>query len=146
MKQRLIWAACAALCVGIAVLRGAEDGVLRASKPDVRKEVIATIEAQLAAFRARELPKAYGYAARPLQQQTPLRSFVAIIQNNYPEIWASTRAEFGLVRDDGTKATVLVHVFAKESDAAYDYVLAKERAGWRISSVLRHDPRGAEKL
>ena len=112
--------------------RAAEGDVMPASKPDVRKGVIATIESQLAAFRARELAKAYGFAAATLREQTSLRAFVAIVQNSYPEIWSSTRAEFGLVRDDGERATVLVHVFAGESDAAYDYVLVKERSGGRI--------------
>ena len=119
----------------------AAEGELRASKPAVRKEVIAVIEAQLAAFRAGDVAKAYGYAAVPLRAQNPLRVFAAIVQNNYREIWASTRAEYGLVRDDDRHATVLVHVFAEASDAAYDYVLVKERAGWRIGSVVRHEAR-----
>jgi hypothetical protein len=146
MKPRLILAACAALWMGIATGRGADDSVMRASKPEVRKEVTATIEAQLGAFRAKDSSKAYSYSATAMQQQMRLRAFIAIVQNNYPEIWMNLRAEFGLVRDDGTRATVLVHVFSNESDAAYDYVLFKERAGWRIGSVLRHDPRGADKV
>ncbi len=119
---------------------------MRASKPEVRKEVVAVIEAQLAAFRAGELKQAYSYGSTALRAQRPLRAFVAIVQNNYPEIVANTRAEFGLVRDDGRQATVRVHVFAKEGDAAYDYGLVKERAGWRISSVLPHDSRGADRV
>lgn len=119
----------------------AGEGGLRASKPEVRKEVVAVIEAQLAAFRAGDVAKAYGYAAAPLRAQNPLRVFAAIVQNNYREVWTSTRAEYGLVRDDGRHAAVLVHVFAAASDAAYDYVLVKERAGWRIGSVVRHEAR-----
>ena len=99
------------------------------------------IDAQLAAFRAGDAAKAYGYAAGPLRAQHPLRIFAAIVRNNYPEIWANLRAEYGLVRDNGTHATVLVHVFAPEGGAAFDYVLLQERAGWRIGSVVRHEPR-----
>ena len=135
-----------ALWIALAAVRGADDGALRASKPEVRKEVVAIIEAQLGAFRAKDSTKAYSYSAAAMQQQMRLRAFVAVVQNNYPEIWANTRAEFGLVRDDGARATVLVHVFSTEGDAAYDYVLFKERAGWRIGSVLRHDPRGTDKV
>jgi hypothetical protein len=113
---------------------------LRASKPAVRKEVIAVIEAQLAAFRDGDVMKAYGFAAMPLRAQTPLRAFVAIVQANYPEIWANTRAEYGLVRDNGSHATVLVEIFAEEAQGTYDYVLIRERAGWRIGSVIRHQP------
>ena len=111
---------------------------LRASKPEVKKEVIAAVEAQLAAFRAGDVVKAYSHAAAPLRAQSPVRAFMAIVQTNYPEIWASTRAAYGLVRDDGTRATVLVHVFSKDGDASFDYVLLKERGGWRIGSVVRH--------
>ncbi|HUR57539.1 MAG TPA: DUF4864 domain-containing protein [Opitutaceae bacterium] len=120
-----------------APLRGAGTE-LRASKAEVRKEVIAVIEAQLAALRAGDATRAYNLAAAPLRAQTPLRAFVAIVQTNYPEIWTSTRAEYGIVRDDGTRATVLVHVYSKDGDAPFDYVLLKERAGWRIGSVVRH--------
>lgn len=140
MKRRIL-AAILMLAGGWALIgpgRSAE-GELRASKLEVRKEVIAVIDAQLAAFRAGNAAKAYTYAAAPLRAQNSLRVFSAIVQNNYREIWASTRAEYGLVRDDGRHATVLVHVFADESDAAYDYVLVKERAGWRIGSVIRHE-------
>ena len=121
-------------------LHSAENG-LRPSKAAVRKEVVATIEAQLAAFREGDVRTAYGYAAVPLRVQTPLRTFVAIVQTNYPEIWANVRAEYGLVRDDGTHATVLVEVFSESGAATYDYVLLRERAGWRIGSVIRHEPR-----
>ena len=145
-KRWLTIAACAALWLGVAAGRGAEDGEWRASTPQVRKEVVAVVEAQLAAFRAGAGAKAYGFAAAPLRAQTPLRAFLAIVQNNYPEIWANTRVEFGLVRDDGTQATVLVHVFSKESDASYDYGLFKEPAGWRIGRVLRRNPARADKV
>ena len=126
---------------GLGGLRGAEDGGLRASKPELKDEVVAVVEAQLAAFRAGEVAKAYGYASAALRAQTPLQNFAAIVQANYPEIWASVRSEHGLVRDDGARATVTVRVFSKESEAGYDYVLVKERGGWRIGSVLRHEPK-----
>lgn len=122
------------LAFGLARLAAAE---LRASKAEVRKEVVAVIEAQLAAFRAGDGAKAYDYAAAPLRAQTPLRAFEVILQKNYPEIWSSTKAELGLVRDDGARATVRVHVYSKVGDAPFDYVLLRERAGWRIGSVVR---------
>ena len=129
-----------------ALVRGAADEGMRASKPEVRKEVVAAIEAQLAAFRTGEVVKAYGCAAAELRAQKPLPIFVDIVRTSYPEIWASTRAECGLVRDDGTFAKLLVHVFGKDSDATYDYTLIKERGGWRIRDVLRHAPKKADKV
>jgi hypothetical protein len=129
-----------------ALVRGAADDAMRASKPDVRKEVIAAIEGQLAAVRAGDVRKAYGYAAAELRAQNPLPKFVDIVRTGYPEIWASTRAECGLVRDDGTLAKLPVHVFGREGSATYDYTLVRERGGWRIRDVLRHAPRNSDKV
>ncbi len=124
----------------------AADDTPHASKPEVRREIVAVIDAQLGAFRSGDLRKAYSYASAELRAQNPLRVFVSIVQQNYPEIWTNTRGEFGLVRDDGETATLLVHVFGKEGDAAYDYTLVKERAGWRISAVLRHAPKKTDQV
>ena len=147
VAQMRKWISLAVLAMlACALARGAADEGMRASKPDVRKEVVAAIEAQLAAFRAGEVVKAYGYAAAELRAQKPLQMFTDIVRISYPEIWTNLRAECGLVRDNGTVATLLVHVFGKESNATYDYTLVKERAGWRIHGVLRHAPKRAEKL
>lgn len=113
----------------------------RASKPEVKVAVVTVIEAQLAAFRVSDVAKAYDYAAAELRAQKPMSAFAAIIEASYPEIWRSQRAEFGIVRDDGARATVTVQVFGQENAAAYDYTLVKESAGWRIIGVLRHTPR-----
>lgn len=138
-----------ALAAGVMLVAGAvraADPGLRASKPEVRREIVAAIDAQLAAFRAGDVKKAYGQASTALRAQKPLQAFVAIVRENYPEIWTNSRAEFGLVRDDGAEATVVVHVFGKDGDASYDYTLVKERAGWRIAAVLRHAPKKNERI
>jgi hypothetical protein len=132
------------LALAFTPLVRADDGP-KASKPDVRREIVAVIDAQLAGFRTGDVRKAYGYASSDLKAQKPIRTFAAIVQENYPEIWTNARAEFGLVRDDGQEATVLVHVFGKGSDASYDYTLVKEKSGWRIAAVLRHAPKKADK-
>jgi hypothetical protein len=125
--------ALASLCAG--------EPPLRASKPEVKREVVAVVEAQLAAFRAGDAARAYTFAAAELRAQKPLPAFVAIVEQNYPEIWRSERAEFGIVRDGEGRATVTVQVFGRENAAAYDYTLQREAAGWRIIGVLRHTPR-----
>jgi Domain of unknown function (DUF4864) len=145
MKPAVLFALLAGVfAVGFAP--AAEPPPLPISKPANGEQIAAAIEAQLAAFRAGDVEKAYGYASEALRTQTPLRAFARLVQQSYPEIWQSTRAEFGLVRDNGTRATVVVHVFAKETDAAYDYVLFKETGGWRIGGVLRHEPRARNSL
>lgn len=145
------WIACVLLGIALGVAGTAraavaEPGVLRASKPEVKKDVVAVIEAQLAAWRKGDLAKAYSFAAAELRAQKSQREFTAIVEAAYPEIRASTRAEFGIVRDDGTRATVTVQVYAKDGDAAYHYTLVRERAGWRIYGVVRHVPKPGGKI
>ena len=137
-SMRRAWILLLAFILGLVALARAEPPTMPASKPEVRKDVIAAIEAQMAAFRKQDYEKAYSYAAAALRAQKPLPVFVAIVEAKYPEIWVNVRAEFGIVRDDGRSALVLVHVFAKDSDASYDYNLVKEGGRWRIVGVLRH--------
>jgi hypothetical protein len=118
---------------------------MRASTQEVRKEIVAVIEAQLAAFRKGDVNQAYKYAAEELRAQKPLQTFTNIVKTNYPEIWSNARAEFGIVRDDGARAAVTVQVYSNNGDVGYDFTLVKERAGWRIHGVLRHEPKKAGK-
>ena len=114
---------------------------MRASTSAVRREVIAIVETQLAHFRKGEIAAAYAIASAPLRAQRPQPAFAAMVETIYPEIWASTRAEFGVVRDDGTRASVVVQVYSKKGDAGYDYTLVKEDGRWRVQGVLRHAPK-----
>ena len=133
----------ALLLAGLVFARAASD-TMHISKPEVGSEITAAIEAQLAAFRAGDVARAYSYSAAGFRGQTSLPAFARMVRQNYPEIWANTRAEFNLVRDDGAKARLIVHVFTKTGDASYDYVLFKEEAGWRIGGVLRHETRKSD--
>ena len=126
---------------GVVCVAPAAEGTTRASTPEVKKEIVTVIDAQLAAFRKGDTARAYTYAAAELQAQKPLRTFTAIVKASYPEIWANTRAEYGIVRDNGRQAAVTVQVYSKDGDAGYDFTLVKERSGWRILGVLRHEPR-----
>lgn len=130
----------AALMLATLSTRAAEPGAPRASKLAVKAEAVAVIEGQLSAFRAGEVGKAYAYAAASLQSQMPVRSFARLVRDGYPEIWKNQRAEFGLMRDDGRRATLTARIFATDgTSAAYDYVLFKEDDVWRIAGVLRHE-------
>ena len=142
-RMRFIGMTILAVWLGLATALAQEPG-LKISKPAMRKDVIAVIEGQLTAFRAEEVTKAYGFASRGLRQQAPLPVFSQMVRFGYPEIWANTRAEYGLVRDDGARATTTARVFAKDgTSATYDYVLVRENNEvWRIAGVLRHEPRG----
>jgi hypothetical protein len=113
----------------------------RASTAAVRQEIVAVIAAQLAAFREGDPGGAYALASADLRAQRPPAAFAEIVRRNYPEIWTNTRAEYGIVRDDGARAAVAVQVYSKTGDAAYDYELVRERSGWRIRGVLRRTAR-----
>jgi hypothetical protein len=121
----------------------AAGDAMRVSKPVVRDEITAMIETQLAAFREGDATKAYRCASEGFREQVSPVAFARMVARNYPEIWQNVRAEVGIVRDDDTRATVVVHVFAKNADALYDYVLFHEKTGWRIGGVLRRDPKKA---
>lgn len=131
-----------AFCAGA----GARAAELRVSKPEVRREVVAVVEAQLAAFRAGDVERAWSHASVALRASRPLSVFGTMVRDHYAEIWANTRAEYGLVRDDGAQATLAVHVYAGERSAAYEYSLVMEQGRWRISAVLRQVPTQADKL
>ena len=141
------WIALCCLAAALAAPGGrAQDDGLRPSGPDVRREVIATIDGQLSAFRDHDPEKAYGFAAAALRRQFPLAQFGAVVRAGYPEIWDNQRAEYGIVNDSGARATVNVRVYGAGGSAPYDYVLSREPGGWRISGVLRHAPRPADSV
>lgn len=140
MKQLLLSALVAVigLTLGGEAARAAE---MRATSAAVRKEVVAAIEAQLGYFRKGDVAGAFGMASAALRAQRPAAVFAAMVESGYPEIWTNTRAEFGVVRSDGTKAEVVVQVYSKTGSAAYDYALVREATGWRVHGVLRHAPK-----
>lgn len=130
----------ACFLVAALLAAGGEPTLMRASKPEVRKQVVATIDAQLSAFRHHDIVSAYAFFAAELQAEKPLPLFATIVRANYPEFLTNTRAEYGIVHDDGTRSTVLVHVYGTQSDASYDYTLVREAGGWRVHTVVRHNP------
>lgn len=132
------WLAMGAL--GTAPVLRAGEGELQISTAAVRRAVIATIETQLAAFRAHDPVKAYTMAGTTLKQVIPQERFTEVVQQKYPEIWANASASYGVVQDNGVRALLTVRVVAASgASASYDYVLFLEPGGWRIGGVLRHE-------
>jgi len=141
------WILPACLLAALAVSPApAQDADLHPSAPAVSQEVIATISGQLAAFRAHDPAKAYDFAAAALRRQFPLPRFAEVVRTGYPEIWRNLRAEYGIVSDNGSRATLNVRVHTADTSAAYDYMLVREPGGWRISGVLRHAPQPADSV
>jgi hypothetical protein len=133
------------LCLTALSARAADSEGLHYSRPTERKELVAVVEGQLAAFRANDFDKAYGFAAQGLRQQFTVEQFTVMITRGYPMILHNERAEFGLPQDDGTNAVLSVQVFtAGNHSAAYRYLLVKESAGWRITGVTPEKPRASD--
>lgn len=146
--RRRVWIA---LCmVGLGVVSASAAAPAReefaASTATVRRELITVIEAQLEAFREGDAAKAQGLTSSVLRAQNSVRAFAAIVRENYPEIWANTGADFGVARDNGRRASIVARVKGAERRESYDFILVRERAGWRIEAILRREPGRMEKL
>lgn len=109
---------------------------LEPSHDGVRKDVIAVIESQLAAFRSNDWQTAYTLAAAPLRQQYSASAFEKMVREGYPVIANSTTAQFGVATDNGREAMILVFVQGRNGWAAnYQYFLIREDGRWKISGV-----------
>lgn len=135
------WATLTSLALALFVRVAAAE--LEPSKPPVKAEITAVIEAQLAAFRAGDFDKAYTFAASPIREMFPLSEFQQMVKTGYPIIATSAKAEFGICLDNGTEASVFVHVESKDGTSKdYQYGLVREPGGWRITGVTEPEARG----
>ena len=102
----------------------------------MKQELTAVIDAQLAAFRANDYPKAYTFAAESIQEMFPQENFAAMVKTGYPIIANSVRATYGLAFDTGEEAVVNVTVeTADGKQGQYQYLLKKEKDAWKIIGV-----------
>lgn len=127
-----------------AVLRAGDP--MRASTLATRREIAATIQGQLAAFRAHDLRRAYAYGSDALQVELPFPTYAATMRTQYPDVWDNTRAEIGVVHDNGATAWVIVYVISPVGRASYRYNLVKLGRGWRVEGIARHRPTVADEL
>jgi hypothetical protein len=136
------WAALASLLFGLFVRVAAAE--LEPSNPPVKAEITAVIEAQLAAFRVGDFDKAYTFAASPIREMFPVAEFQNMVKTGYPIIASSVKADFGICLDNGSEASVFVHVEAKDGTSKnYQYGLVREPGGWRITGVTEPEARGS---
>ena len=134
-----------ALVISCVVARAADSVAPRYSRPEVRKELMAVVEKQLAAFRANDFAAAYALAAKDLRSQFTLKQFEVMLARGYPVIVHNRRADFGLPMDDGMVATLPVKIVAADgATIAYRYTLVKEPGGWRITGVRSEKPRASD--
>ena len=102
----------------------------------MKQELTAVIDAQLAAFRANDYPKAYTFAAESIQGMFSRERFEEMVRTAYPAIAGSAKAEYGLAFDTGEEAVINVTVENADGQRAqYQYLLKKEDGAWRINGV-----------
>ena len=120
---------------------GAAEPSSAPSKPQrssdaVKKELSAVIDAQLAAFRANDYPKAYTFAAAGVKTLFPLDGFEKMVRTNYPVIAGSVSTEYGLAFDTGEEAVINVRIEnAAKKSVEFQYLLTKEDGVWKIGGV-----------
>ena len=136
----------AAVCVGWGTMvpaARAEPSSSHVSSETVKQELTAVIDAQLAAFRAGDYPKAYTFAAGGIKEMFPVETFEKMVRTAYPLIAGSAKAEYGLAFDTGEDAVVNVTVEDPRGQRAqYQYTLSKEQGVWKITGVVEQKPEG----
>lgn len=123
-----------------------EPDAPRASTLVVKQELQTVINGQLAAFRADDYATAYTFAAAGIRDQFPVARFEEMVRNAYPPIARSDSARFGIAFDNGVQAVVNVSVRGKDAETSteYQYTLAKEDEGWKITGVTEIEPTTVE--
>jgi hypothetical protein len=124
--------------LGLTASLRAAAPVMRLSTKQVRDEVKAVVEGQLAALREGDFPTAYGFAARGLKAQFDLRVFTLLLRRGYAPLLKHDTADVGLVHDngEGVAQVPVTVVDGLERSTAYRYWLVREPEGWRITGVV----------
>jgi hypothetical protein len=108
------------------------------SEAPVEKELTRLVELQLSAFRRNDYRRALNYADSSLKSQLSVRAFEKMVKAGYPTIAKSRSANFGVVLDNGEEALVNVGITSDTGRTFhYQYLLKREKDGWRISGVAR---------
>ncbi|MBE7213464.1 MAG: DUF4864 domain-containing protein [Gluconacetobacter diazotrophicus] len=137
MGRRVLLATVAAVFFCATVVPAAEPTPdAHPSTAAVKQELTAVIDAQLAAFRANDYPKAYTFAAAGIQGMFSRNQFEEMVKTAYPVIAHSAKAEYGLAFDTGEEAVVNVTVENADGQRTqYQYLLKKEDGAWKINGV-----------
>jgi hypothetical protein len=110
--------------------------LLRISNDSTKNGLIKVVDAQLAAFRRGDYPRAYTFAGSQVHLQYPLPLFERMVKVGYPVIARSRSAQFGVILDNGDEAVVNVGILDGSGRIFhYQYFLKHEPAGWKINGV-----------
>lgn len=104
----------------------------------------AVIGDQIAAFRADNLTRAFGYASPGIQGlfQTP-ENFGDMVRNGYPMVWRPAEVKYlGLRQADGAPTERILAVDAGGRAWLLDYRMVEVGGAWRIDGVWIVPPEG----
>ncbi len=136
MRRRVLLAAAALLFWTAAAAPAEPSTDAHPTTAAVKQELTVVIDAQLAAFRANDYPKAYSFAATAIQGMFSRDRFEDMVKTAYPVIAHSAKAEYGLAFDTGEEAVINVTVENAEGQRVpYQYLLKKEDGAWKINGV-----------
>ncbi len=145
MKSAALFLLCAFLSAIPSDISCGADSKFKLSKNDVKKEITAVIESQLAAFRTNDFSRAYTFAASSIKEHFSFEQFQDMVKRGYPVIAKSKSASFGVALDDGQQAVVDVSVKGADDKAIrYEYMLVIEDGKWRITGVTQKASTGDE--
>lgn len=134
-----------ALCAGCAALLSAAYPFPARSAPEVSRAeaeaVRSVIEAQLAAFRADNAERAFGYAAPSIRATFGNADrFMAMVREGYPVVYRPASVAFLAPQPRNAKGLVLQQVRMTDADGAHWLVAYElERQSdqqWRITACV----------
>jgi hypothetical protein len=102
----------------------------------------SVVKAQLAAIRAGELDKAYGYSAAGFQEETSYTAFKTFV-NTYPVIRNNTGVSFTVRELENDQGYLQGVVHSKQGELPIEYQLVLENKTWKILG-LRVNPAAEE--
>jgi hypothetical protein len=104
------------------------------SREDERAAARVILE-QLAALRAGDFARAYGFAAQEIRALFDLEAFTRMVRDGYAALGASTSAEISDVRVRDDAAAVRVTGVAHGQPFSARYEMLREEEGWRVAGV-----------
>lgn len=102
-----------------------------------RAAIEETITAQLDAFNARDVPRAWQFASPMIQSMfgSP-RNFGTMVQQGYPMVWTNSDARFLELREVGGRLWQKVLIEDSQGVAhILDYQMVETENGWQINGV-----------
>jgi hypothetical protein len=104
-------------------------------------DLYAVVERQLGDFRGGDFSAAYEYASQGVQERYNIEEFTEMVQNDYPGMTRVSRAEYGIVRTHGERATIQVYLVGEDGGIMpCVYMLVREGESWRIDGARLMQP------